>query len=137
MLCDFEEVGLLRTDVEVEGPDTALTLTGELDRCSRYPFWEELSRAAAATTGLVILDLSRLAFLDAAGLRALEKAHLMMGERLIVRRPSLAVRRLLELSGLDHGLTIQVVDHVTGHQRRADRSGQPLAVEDQGLGYAA
>lgn len=108
MLCDFDEVGLLRTDIEVEGPDTALILTGELDLCSHHPFWEDFSRAAAAATGRVILDLAGLAFLDAAGLRALEKAHRLMGDRLIVRRPSLAARRLLELSGLDHGLTIQM-----------------------------
>lgn len=108
MYDDFDVVGPLEIDIEVEGPDTAIFLAGDLDLSSRRRFWTAFQATAAQAGGQLILDLSGLQFLDAAGLRALIDAQKLVGERLVVRTPSSAVRRILELTGFDQRLPLQL-----------------------------
>ncbi len=114
----FDEVCPLEIDVVVEGPDTAMFLAGELDLNSREPFWSEFSQAATRTKGQLFLDLSRLHFVDAAGLRSLLDAQRMMGERLVLRLPSVAALRVLELTGLDQRFLLQAVPQKVAYVRR-------------------
>lgn len=48
-----------------------ITLTGEFDLATAPNLEDELDRTATSTTNAVVLDLSRLTFMDCAGLRAI------------------------------------------------------------------
>lgn len=110
MYSDFDHgpVGPLEIHLESEGPDTAVFLAGDLDLCSRRSFWEVFSAAADRGLGRLIVDLSQVEFLDASGLRTLLEAHELVGDRLVIRTPSEAVRRVLELTGFDCRLPVQL-----------------------------
>lgn len=87
-------------------------LIGELDRASAAIAHLALDRAGSEATETV-LDLSEVVFLDAAGLRFLINAQRRARSahrRLIVCRPSRAVRRMLELSGLLPILSVEDAD---------------------------
>jgi anti-sigma B factor antagonist len=68
-----------------------------------------IEQAEANSPGLLVLDLSQLEFIDSTGLevilRAARRAH-DAGRRLIVRRPSRYVRRLLEMTAIDQSLDV-------------------------------
>ncbi len=58
----------------------------------------------------VVVDLDRMSFVDAAGLRAFVPSIRRLaarGERLVVRRPSPLARTVLEVSGLAAALSIE------------------------------
>lgn len=81
------------------GPHPVLALVGELDAYTG----PALSQALAAA-GDVTLDLSGVTFVDSSALRILVLAHQQRAEhgaRLRLQAPSDAVRRLLDVSGLD------------------------------------
>ena len=70
---------------------------------------EAIAQAESAPASLVVLDVSELDFIDSTGLevilRAARRAH-DEGRRLIVRRPSRYVRRLLEMTAIDQSLDV-------------------------------
>jgi anti-anti-sigma factor len=79
-----------------------LRLEGQLDRDSALPLARVLLDAQRHGTELV-LDLSRLAFLDIAGLRVLHDAArrcCAAGCELILRAPSTEALRLFRVTGL-------------------------------------
>jgi anti-anti-sigma factor len=73
-----------------------LVLEGELDVATA----EQLESAAAKhPEGPMILDLERLTFMDSSGLRALLRLAVGRGDDpIVLRRPSRAVRRLLDVA---------------------------------------
>lgn len=95
-------INYLRCEVQQGHGRVTVRLIGELDRASAAIAHLALDRAGSEATETV-LDLSEVEFLDAAGLRFLISAQRRARSarrRLIVCRPSLAVRRMLELSGV-------------------------------------
>jgi anti-anti-sigma factor len=98
----------LRITVErAEGRDI-VHLDGELDPHTAPMLTEEVDRLAEAGSLDIVLDLSRLAFIDSSGLRVVISAHREMADRggqLTLRSPSDTAQRLLEITGL--------VDHIT------------------------
>lgn len=77
-------------------------LAGELDLASRGIVYRALAQAASASAETV-LDLSRVTFIDVAGLRFLliaQRDARAASQRLIIRRPHRVVRRLLVLTGV-------------------------------------
>jgi anti-anti-sigma factor len=88
---------------------TTVLLAGELDCASAATAHLALERAAHDAIEIV-LDLSRVVFLDAAGLRFLISAQRRARaghRRLIVRRPSRSVRRMIDLTGASPLLSIE------------------------------
>lgn len=82
--------------------DVCLRLEGQLDGASALPLARILLDAQRAGIVLV-LDLSRLSFLNVAGLRVLTGAArraATAGGELILRHPSTDVRRLFRVTGL-------------------------------------
>jgi anti-anti-sigma factor len=76
-------------------------LAGELDLASRRTV-QRLLEEAASDSAEIILDLSRVTFLDVSGLRFLMTASLdarAASRPLIIRRPHRSVRRFIELTG--------------------------------------
>jgi anti-sigma B factor antagonist len=96
------EDGLLtiRTGPLVE--PCVLTLSGELDLSNVDSLHGELRRVAAARLQTLVLDLSRLRFVDSLGVSCLLKAARLYRERprLRVLRGSTEVERVLRLTGV-------------------------------------
>ena len=92
-----------RLDINVSAD--GLVLAGELDAHTAPLLAEHLAELPAGD-GDVVLDISRVEFMDSSGLRVVIDAHqraLDAGRRLVLRQPTSAVQRLLEISGLsDH-----------------------------------
>jgi anti-anti-sigma factor len=106
---DFGGGGLTVRTVLADAAHANLQLRGELDLATVDLLARALGRHLAAGRRFVRLDLSRLAFLDCAGLRCLVQAH----DRFLAGRGSLSltgvgprINRLLRLTHLDQALLI-------------------------------
>jgi anti-sigma B factor antagonist len=79
--------------------DGALVLVGEIDSYTAPLLGERLVDGSP----IEVVDLAGVSFIDSSGLRVLVEAHqarVEEGARLVLRAPSAAVQRLLEISGL-------------------------------------
>ena len=81
-------------------------VVGEIDLDSVDAFTDALNMTVKADPGEVVLDMSQVGFMDSTGLRALLAFH-TAGHTVIVRDPSPQVRNLLELTHLDHVLSLE------------------------------
>lgn len=91
-----EEDPRLELSLDVDG---ALVLVGEIDSYTA----PDLSGRLADDPPIDVLDMAGVTFIDSSGLRALVEAHRARVDRdarLVLRAPSAAVQRLLEISGL-------------------------------------
>lgn len=87
-----------RLDLSVD-TDGALVLQGEIDSYTA----PDLAERLATEPPVEIVDVAGVTFIDSSGLRAIVEAHQARnaaGSRLVLRSPSAAVQRLLEISGL-------------------------------------
>jgi anti-anti-sigma factor len=93
-------------------PDPRLVvveLVGEIDAATRTATIDEVRRALSREPLAIAVDLSRVSFMDCAGLGALVEARAIAeqaGCALYARSPSRPAAWLLELAGL--------LDHLTG-----------------------
>ena len=76
-----------------------LCLAGELDMNATDSFAAAASGYILETEGDVIVDLARLEFIDSSGIRALLALE-TADRRLILRRPSPRVKKVLDLTGI-------------------------------------
>jgi len=77
-----------------------LWVAGELDRTTSDRFDEAVQ--SVVRTGPLVLDLSRVRFLDSSGVRSLVQLGLSMrGRALVLREPSPPVMRVLVMTRLD------------------------------------
>lgn len=87
-----------RLDLSVDA-DGALVLHGEIDSYTA----PDLAQRLAADPPVEVVDVAGVTFIDSSGLRAIVEAHQARhaaGSQLVLRSPSAAVQRLLEISGL-------------------------------------
>ena len=98
---------------EVTGSPSLLVLSGELDVASAS-LLAAMLEPLSSTGGVIRLDVARLTFIDSSGVRVLCTAAQRLGPHghLIVFRPTRAVRRTIELTGLDS--LLEIVDHRPG-----------------------
>jgi anti-anti-sigma factor len=86
-----------------------VALSGELDIASTPQFEEGMERLEGNGSGVVVLDLRAVQFIDSTGLRAViaadERAR-SAGGRLVVVRGSAAVERVFSVTQLDQRLEI-------------------------------
>ena len=99
---DYVRAGFA-ADVSSDWTDVVIVLRGELDMASA----PELTRVLDGVVGFrgprVVLDLSRLEFIDACGLHVIESARDRLsgqGRMLVVRNPVTIVRRVLGICAL-------------------------------------
>ena len=88
-------------------------LDGDLDAGAADALREQISRLIAESPGEVALDLSRVGFLDAAGLRALEALSAIAqegGGRLVLLAPHARVRRVMEVLRVEDRFAIREGD---------------------------
>jgi len=85
-----------------------LVVAGDVDRATAPILHRALESAAVVSPGLVVVDLSAVKFFACAGLSSLVAAQHRAGDRdrLRVVASRRAVRRPLELTGLDEWLTV-------------------------------
>ena len=102
---------ILSLEVSTKADEAVVLLAGELDPHSADSLAEALHELVADDSiRRVVLDLSGVAFIDSSGLRVLLSAHeeLNAGDaNLVLRSPSDAVRRLLEITDLLDRLEIE------------------------------
>lgn len=90
--------------IEVISQDmTTVVITGELDLTTRPALAERLSLIMRTRPRRLVLDMAGTCFMDCGSARLIVSAaqFLPEGRRPIIRHPSRAVRRVLELTGLD------------------------------------
>jgi anti-sigma B factor antagonist len=83
------------------GGGRVIALRGELDACTCRGLAEQLGGPPGS---LIVVDLSRLTFLDSSGLGLLHEARRKAiddGGNLVVCNPAPMVERVLEITGLD------------------------------------
>ena len=94
--------------VAPEADGARVVFKGELDLAGTDAAQNAIAQAEESS-GMLVLDLSGLTFMDSTGLeivlRAARRAH-DSGRRLVVARPSPYVRRLFELTAIDQSLDI-------------------------------
>lgn len=91
-----------QTSLEIEEVSPQeLWVAGDLDQTTADRF-DEAVRSVIVGTGPLVLDLSRVRFLDSSGVRSLVKLGLpMQGRALVLREPSTPVMRVLQMTRLD------------------------------------
>ncbi len=95
------QCGALMISAAREQDGLTLSLRGELDLASAPGLEQQLRDAQTAAPRRVVVDLSRLDFIDAAGLHVLLDARARMleaGRVLLLRRGPRAVQRVFELT---------------------------------------
>ena len=101
--------GHFKIAVRSQDGATVIAVSGELDLASTPALEEELARAAASDSGLVILDLRELEFMDSTGLGLLvttNKRAQESGRRFALVKGGSQVQRLLSLTGVGERLTL-------------------------------
>ena len=97
--------------VALPGPQTTLSLAGELDPATSPALQGRLTELAAdGAVSSVIIDLSQVTFLDSSGLRVLVTGSEALRARsagLVLRGPSANIRRVLEVTGLTELITVE------------------------------
>lgn len=95
-----------------------LTVSGELDLASHQALNDELERAETSEAKRILLDLSRVTFIDSTGICLLVQAHRRSaenGRRLRLLPVSGHVRDVLELTGL-----VDYLDFAVSQRDRVD-----------------
>jgi anti-anti-sigma factor len=98
---------VIKADAGPEG--VTIVITGELDLTTRPVLAEHLSAALYTRPSRLILDLAGTGFVDCGSARLIVSAAQFMppGRHLVVRHPSRAVRRVLELTAFGTGCEIE------------------------------
>ena len=100
---------LLTIRIEQHGESLLVRAIGELDIATANSLDEELRRVWYCDASPIILDLGKVDFIDSVGVRSLlgaAKHSRENGDRLRIRPPSAAVRRVIEVSGVERSLPL-------------------------------
>ena len=86
-------------------PDGAIVASGDIDVAGGPILDAVIMEQEQSLDGsaAIVIDLTDVTFIDSSGLRTIVEAHqarAAAGTRLVLRSPSAAVQRLLEISGL-------------------------------------
>jgi anti-sigma B factor antagonist len=114
-----------RTEEQVLGPATMVSLHGELDIQNRPRVADRFDRALERKPATLVADLRGLTFMDSSGVHALLAAEARcrkQGGRFVIIRGTVAVDRVLSLLGLDR--LFEIVDG----PEQVSSSATPLAI---------
>ena len=105
------------------GPGALIAEVGEtrIDAASAIQFKDAMRAAAATSEGRIVLDLSRVEFIDSSGLGAIVAAMKMLApeRRLDLAAPTPNVQRVLRLTRMDTVFTVHA-DADTGSREMMD-----------------
>ena len=97
-------------EVVVDGNDVHLTLVGEIDASSAVLLQRRLDEVIESTTGVVVVDMSGVSFIDSMGIRvvvALRRRLSAQRRSLTLRDVSAPTRRMFDLTGLGPVLGVE------------------------------
>jgi anti-sigma B factor antagonist len=117
----------MQVTVQRTGIVDEVLLSGRLDGRSTAHVRDTLHAVLSAGSGRLVVDLSGLELLDAAGLGVLVGAHYrarLAGRDLVLRAAPARVARLLRLSRLDRVITVEPGPQPA--QAAARPAGQPV-----------
>ena len=100
---DAVAVGQLTVRSERVGVMHTISVAGELDLATTQHLQRAIEHAEASDALAIIVDLSRLQFIDSSGVRLLLQAHARSranSNRLALLRGPASVQRVFELTGL-------------------------------------
>jgi anti-anti-sigma factor len=103
----IDELGQLSIRSQRDGDTYTISLSGEMDLANAADVEQELDRAEATNASVILLDLSRLTFIDSTGIRLLVAADARSRSdsgRLLLKRPPRTVMRVLVIAGIDDRL---------------------------------
>ena len=95
---------LLRWSISASADAVTVTLEGELDLANCESLRELLREITSRKPGEVFVDLAQLSFLDSSGIRCLigvAQDAARNETTFVVRQPQAAVRRVMEVCGVD------------------------------------
>jgi anti-sigma B factor antagonist len=84
--------------------EVVVRVRGEIDMAAAPVFRERLTAVIESNGDDVVIDLADVSFMDSSGLVVLVEAHQKLesaSRKLLIARPSPAVTRVLEVTGLD------------------------------------
>ncbi len=96
-------------ETETEGTSALVKIRGDLDLQVVDQVTEVLARMESAEPELLVIDLSRLTFMDSSGMGAVAAAHARAQEtrrRFAIVRPPAGVRQAFDRTRLDEVITI-------------------------------
>lgn len=105
----FEDGGALSVATVVHEDGATVWVAGELDVNTAGPFREVLAATQAQHVATLVIDLSRLRFIDSNGLHLLVEAlkrQRETGGEVLLRSPRPQTRRVLKIVGLTQVFTI-------------------------------
>ncbi len=108
-MADLEGAEAAEIDIATRvdpGGAPVLVVSGELDTSNAALLGAEVTALAEAGSEKIVFDLSRLRFMDSAGIAVLLAAASQAGE-VVVSRPSPAVQRILEVTGLGSVISME------------------------------
>lgn len=84
------------------GAAVTVIISGELDICTEPTLQRTLTEVLGQRPERLVLDLAQVAFIDCASARLLATASRALpgARKAVIRRPSRAVRRVLDLTGM-------------------------------------
>lgn len=110
--------GMLAVRVEGDGAARTIVLRGELDLSNASILSSSLERVEAEGPKTITIDMSELEFIDSTGIAVLVAAHRRLGSRdgllRFVPGRAAAVRRVMQVTGLDHELSFEPGEKPTG-----------------------
>lgn len=92
--------------ISIVTTDAGLAVTGEIDAHTAPLIADAI---AGAEPDRIVVDLSGVEFVDSSGLRVLIEAHQQRtghGRSMVIVNPSVVVRRLFEIAGVDSYLDV-------------------------------
>ena len=95
---------VLYVEAKYDGSEAVIILVGEFDATGAEPFWRAVSEVLGTDPRSVEVEAGGLTFIDSSGLMALVRARdaaADAGATFRVREPSPALRRIVELCGLE------------------------------------
>jgi anti-sigma B factor antagonist len=98
-------------ETEAEGSSALIRIRGDLDLQVVEQVTDALTRIESEEPDLLVIDLSRLTFMDSSGMGTLAAAHiraLEAGRRFAIVRPPAGVRQAFDRTGLNE--VIKVTD---------------------------
>jgi anti-sigma B factor antagonist len=96
-------------DTETEGSSALVRIRGDLDLQVVDQLTDALSAIESDNPELLVIDLSRLSFLDSSGMAAIAASHIRavdVGRRFAIVRPPAGVRQAFDRTRLNEVLTI-------------------------------
>jgi anti-anti-sigma factor len=99
--------GVLQIDSELKADTARLTPVGELDLATAPQLEQEVRSLLARSVREIVIDLSRLTFIDSSALRlfiVLNERSAEQGWALSLIRPTEHVRRVFEITGAEDSL---------------------------------